>query len=577
MRGITRTNKNPLVIEYTSLKKIYFTAKLLDASIREIKDRALVQSEFALSKHQKSRYCLIVDIPMKNKTYKLQLFAKNAHSSEHEKKTYPLITEFLVIRKGNEQNIIPRYNLTFDYNLRLTSHFSRYIKLQTNPLVMEFEAPNNSQTLQKIDFSTKLLEEKTNREIKDGILKQIEYSMSKNQNSRYCFIADIPEKGKKYTFKLFARKKNDSEDKDSTYKFLTDFILIRDGDQESSIPRYNLSFDYDLRLTSHYSSYIKFKANPLVIEFEAPYNSEKIYFSAKLLDLRAGLEFTSAAVVQSEYAMSQDQKSKYCLIATVPRKGRKYTVKLFAKTKHDFGNENKSYPMFTEFIVIREGDEESIIPQYNLSFPHDIKLKSHYCQFIKFNTNPLVMEFEVPKHIKTLFEVKTMNDRKIEDAVLSQINPHNSKTIVQVAVPRKVEKFILKMFAKDVPDQEKKLGFVSQIFLIRTESNKNDALKFCKVCQHGQECFIYSPIEYNLNLNSPNYEFRYYIKNALDVAIVDSSQKWIHLDRLNQEPYVWGLNTALTLTTKGKLTLFAKFDQNRSFDEICYYEVREIS
>jgi hypothetical protein len=196
MRGITRTNKNPLVIEYTSLKKIYFTAKLLDVSIREIKDRALVQSEFALSKHQKSRYCLIVDIPMKNKRYKIQLFAKNAHSSEDEKKTYPLITEFLVIRKGNEQNIIPRYNLTFDYNLRLTSHFSRYIKLKTNPLVMEFEAPNNSQTLQKIDFSTKLLEEKINREIKDGILKQIEYSMSKNQNSRYCFIADIPEKGK---------------------------------------------------------------------------------------------------------------------------------------------------------------------------------------------------------------------------------------------------------------------------------------------------------------------------------------------------------------------------------------------
>jgi hypothetical protein len=209
--------------------------------------------------------------------------------------------------------------------------------------------------------------------------------------------------------------------------------------------------------------------------------------------------------------MSKDQKSKYCLIVNVPKKGRKYTVKLFAKTKHDSEDENKSYQMFTEFIVIREGDEESIIPQYNLSFAHDIKLKSHYCQFIKFNTNPLVMEFEVPKHIKTSFDLVAMNDRKIKDAVLSQINPENSKTIVQVAIPRKGEKFILKMFAKDVPDQEKKHGFVSQIFLIRTESNKNDALKFCKVCPHGQECFIYSPIEYNLNTNSPNYEFRYYI------------------------------------------------------------------
>jgi ribosomal protein S26 len=436
-----------------------------------------------------------------------------------------------------------------------------------NPLVIEYTAP------QKIYFTAKLVDEGTGREFKDGILVQSEYSMTKDQKSRYCLIAEIPEKGRNYRLKLFAKNRHSSEDNENTFPMVTEFLVIREGDEENSIPRYNLTFDFGLRVTSPASQYIKFKANPLVMEFEASNNSQtpqNIYFSTKLVEERTNREITNAAVVQSEYAMFKDQKSKYCLIADIPEKGRKYKLQLFAKTNQNSEETENTFPILTEFIVIREGDEESYIPQYNLSFDHDIKLKSHYCQFIKFKTNPLAMEFDVPKHIKTLFKVKTMNDSDIEDAVFSQINPENSKTILQVAIPRKGEKFLLKIFAKHVRDQGNMFGFVSQIFLIRTQSNQNDALKFCKVFTGGQNCFIYSPIEYYLTSNSL-YEFRYFIKDALDVAIIDSSNQWSYLNRYSQDPNTWVLNTALT--AKGKANVFAKFDQNSSFSGICYYEV----
>jgi hypothetical protein len=67
------------------------------------------------------------------------------------------------------------------------------------------------------------------------------------------------------------------------------------------------------------------------------------------------------------------------------------------------------------------------------------------------------------------------------------------------------------------------------------------------------------------------YEFRYFIKDALDVAIIDSSNQWSYLNRYSQDPNTWVLNTALT--AKGKANVFAKFDQNSSFSGICYYEV----
>ena len=573
MKAITRTNKNPLVIEYTASQKIYFTAKLVDEITgRETKDGILIQSEYAMSKDRKSKYCLIADIPQKGRKYILKLFAKNKHDSEDEEMTYSMITEFIVIREGDQENIIPRYNLTFDYNLRLTSHFSRYIKLKTNPFVIEFEAPYNNN--RRIYFLATLIDEKTGREIENAALIQSEYSMSKDQKSRYCMIIEVPEKWTKYKLKLFASY----DDNANTFPFLTDFRVTREGDEECSIPRYNLTFDYDLRLTSHFSRYIKFKTNPLVMEFEAPNKSQtaqKIFFSTKLVEERTNREIKNAAVVQCEYSMFKNQNSRYCLIADIPEKRKKYILKLFAKNKHSSEDNDSTYPFLTEFLVIREGDEESYIPQYNLSFAHDIKLKSHYCQFIKFKTNPLVMEFEVPKHIKTLFSVKTLDDIKIEDTVISQINPENFKTIVQVAVPRKGEKFLLKIFAKHVRDQGNMFGsedFVSQILLIRTQSNQNDSLTFSRLYNRGENCYIYSPIEYYLSSYNFIYEFKYYIKDALDVALVDSSQKWIDLDRLNQDPNVWVLNTALT--TRGKLTLFAKFDQNRSFDGICYYEVK---
>ena len=171
MRAITRSNKNPLVIEYTAPQNIFFSTTLIEETTsREITDGIVIQSEYTMSQDQKSRYCLIADIPVKGRKYKIELFAKNKRTSEDDNKFYPMITEFIVIREGDEENIIPRYNLTFDYDLRLTSHFSSYIKFKSNPLVMEFEAPNNSQTAQKIFFSTTLIEERTNHVLPTMIL-----------------------------------------------------------------------------------------------------------------------------------------------------------------------------------------------------------------------------------------------------------------------------------------------------------------------------------------------------------------------------------------------------------------------
>lgn len=208
--------------------------------------------------------------------------------------------------------------------------------------------------------------------------------------------------------------------------------------------------------------------NPLVLEYTSP---QRVYFLVSLIDVETGDKIENAAFVQSEYSYSKDHKSKYCLIVDIPEKGRDYKLRIFAKNDDKCG-EGNSFSMITEFLVIREGDEEINIPKYNLTFKHDIKLKSHYSQLIKFDTNPLIMEFEVPNDVKTSFKVVTLDGNKDDNVELSQTNSVSSKTILQITLPRKNEKFILQIFARHENDKSMLFfihAFISNLFLIQTQ------------------------------------------------------------------------------------------------------------
>jgi len=96
--------------------------------------------------------------------------------------------------------------------------------------------------------------------------------------------------------------------------------------------------------------------------------------------------------------------------------------------------------------------------------------------------------------------------------------------------------------------------------------------KFVKTYINNLDAYIHSPIDYSLNAGQ-TYAFRYYIKNALEVALVDANDKWhyLPLDNSSSSAFLW--SKEISLDALGDLCLYAKFDEDAEFDGICAYEI----
>lgn len=319
------------------------------------------------------------------------------------------------------------------------------------------------------------------------------------------------------------------------------------------------SLDNDIK------SVINTSKNPLIIEYTSP---EKLSFVSDLVDQKTGYEEANTTIVQTDSAVDEElEEYKYCLIADIPKKGKTYLLRLYGVACDDNESEEENkYNLLAQYLVTRDGNKFGNLPKYNISLDHEIKLNSHNSQFIRFATNPLVIEFEIPSSLGVVFSLTDRDETK-ERNILEQRNPDNREIVtVFAALPKQNETYLLHIFI----NANGKLKYVNKFHLVRVQSNENDRIQFCEIYKTQFENFIYSPIEYYLK-SDKSYELKYFIKDALDVALVDADDEWYILERSDLDPNIWSLDRSFNAV--GKLTVFAKFNETDSYTGICYYKV----
>lgn len=304
--------------------------------------------------------------------------------------------------------------------------------------------------------------------------------------------------------------------------------------------------------------------SPLVIEYTS---SQRLHLKAKLFDTD-GNKIKNATLIQSDF--SKQPQFKYCVIADIPEKNKTFLLVLYGVNK----DPKSIYPELSKYLVCLDQDEiiNEDIPQYNLSFDYHIKLKSHFSQLIKFETNPLFMEFIVPNYTQAQFKVTKKDDTPIENAVFAQKVPENSSMQVYVALPKINEAYFLKLYAKPAKDAvNKNFNYVSQFQLVRTHSDENDNVKYCTIFATDFKFFIFSPTKLFLNSNQ-SFDFKYWVKDATKVAL-EFEKKWFNLEKTEDqsEPNIWILKKSFS--SKGKVTLYAQFDDKKGYCGVCSYEV----
>ena len=319
-------------------------------------------------------------------------------------------------------------------------------------------------------------------------------------------------------------------------------------------------------LDNDIQSVINTSKNPLIIEYTSP---EKLKFVSDLVDQKTGYEEANTTIVQTDSAVDEElEEYKYCLIADIPKKGKTYLLRLYgvASDDNESEEEENKYNLLSQYLVTRDGNKYSNLPKYYISLDHEIKLMSHNSQFIRFATNPLVIEFEIPSSVGVVFSLTDRDETK-ERNILEQRNPENREIVtVFAALPKQNETYLLHIFI----NSNGKLKYVNKFHLVRVQSNENDRIQFCEIYKTKFENLIYSPIEYYLK-SDKSYEFKYFIKDALDVALVDADDEWYILERSDLDPNIWSLDRSFN--SVGKLTVFAKFNETDSYTGICYYKV----
>lgn len=324
---------------------------------------------------------------------------------------------------------------------------------------------------------------------------------------------------------------------------------------------------------------IEISTNQLVIEYESDQN---LCFTHELVDSETGEEVKNALLIQTQFPDKTIENSgffKYCLIGDISYLYRKYLVRLFAKLRSSSNMDKEKCKLVTEFSVMRNDSiqtpREKQIPAYNLWFDHSIQLISHKTQHISFSTNPLIIRFLVPNHVKFDLDLKDPKTNvSITNSVLVHKDPETNETVCNIALEEKNERFILNVYANDGLTSTT-LKSIAEFHLIRTDSDENDHLKFCAMYGIGRRCgFVYSPRENQL-YRDETYLFKYFVRDALDVVLIDGQNKWISLRKEPQNDADHKWLSQVKLTVEGRLQVFARFHHNMDYVGICFYEVLE--
>jgi hypothetical protein len=160
-----------------------------------------------------------------------------------------------------------------------------------------------------------LIDESSGEKIENMTLIQ---SQIEENYGKHCLIVHIPEKEKNYLIRVFGIQK-DPSNIISVYDEVTSFLVRREGDEENTIPAYNLSYMLDIKLKSHQSQFIRFGENPLVLEFDLPERTNALF----KLTRKDGSQVDDKI---------EETRTGTCLIVNVnlPFENEIYTLSLFA-------------------------------------------------------------------------------------------------------------------------------------------------------------------------------------------------------------------------------------------------------
>jgi hypothetical protein len=220
-------------------------------------------------------------------------------------------------------------------------------------------------------------------------------------------------------------------------------------------------------------------------------------------------------------------------------------------------------------------NEFRMLPKFSINFHlYDLECLTHNKVEINAIKNRIEMDFKCPSIITLTANLKDINGNKLEDCVFFARNPYTYNYEFKVSVPVPSKKHMLVFYAKYTSDQSNLYDEVGK-FLVICNTNVKFSLRdkyFVKALNAKNiESYLFYPLNLNLKKNTPQ-KFKVFVRNALKLALVDSDNKWVYFKK-DEKKNVWCCEHSFG--SAGKVTVFAKMDENKNLDGIFIYNIIE--
>ena len=379
---------------------------------------------------------------------------------------------------------------------------------------------------------------------------------------KYGFIVFLPEKKKKYTFRLLGKDNGGIHE----YLYICDYPISRTSDDLNfQFPFYELEFDLGIKSISHGSKVISTDKNPLFIEFSLPNDL------IKDIELYGSLKNETNQSIENSVQLQKDNKScKYGMFLILPDKKTKYKLNISIKRGID-----KEWEFFAYFIIYKTGDQISYdlqLLKYSLEYNLGVKCISHNSQLIFVDKSELVFEYFVPEGVDLYAEIKDTDKKVIENMTLVHKNFDKSNVFeIKLTIPAKLDRCFFDLFAKNDAKKTHYDIFVSSCTIINTNKKreKTDKKLINTFGREKQEFYILCPQEKYLNPKK-EYEFKIYTRNCVEVGMwADPNYIQFIQDKSNNN--LW--RAKMKFDKKCNANLLLKLDPSKDADCICSYEI----
>ena len=182
-------------------------------------------------------------------------------------------------------------------------------------------------------------------------------------------------------------------------------------------------------------------------------------------------------------------------------------------------------------------------------------------QAIVLEKNPTVLTFKAHKSIQISADLYERSGRIIDNSVFTQKNYLTDEHEVNIQIPR-VNQYWLRIYASE--NEKDKFKWIAD-FAIKTKINPRH-LNFFQWCQiftiPNRQFYLITPKKL-LFIGDETIEYKIYVFNAKNVALIDEFGNLKSLNRDKNEKDIWYLK--YTNNAKGDLKLSAKFEDNKPY------------